>query len=106
MLICGGKGGGVPCGHWSVPVSQFFPVAQSPDVVMPDLTVDVSTDPTHSSSGGERKKRTSESSPEPSDVDRARAEIQGRDSDARGEGGAEVRVEVGDAYIRELSGGE
>jgi len=73
---------------------------------MPDLTVGISTDPTHSSSGGERKKRGSESSPEPSDVDRARAEMQDRDSDVRGEGGAELRLEVGDAYIRELSGGE
>lgn len=73
---------------------------------MPDLTVGVSTDPTHSSSGGEREKRASELSPEPSDVDRARAKIQDRDSDAQGEGGAELRVEVGDAHIRELSGEE
>lgn len=88
------------------PCFSIFPVAQSPDVVMPDLTVDVSTDPTHSSSGGGREQRAAESSPEPSTVDRARAKIQARDSNPRGEGGAEFRVEVGDAYIRELSGGE
>lgn len=76
------------------------------DVVMPDFTVDVSTDPTHSSSDREREKWTSESSRVTSNVERVDTRASNCDSDGRGEGGAELRVEVGDAYIRELSGGE
>lgn len=73
---------------------------------MPDFTVNVSTDPTHSSSDREREEGTSESSKRSSSVERVDTEIHDRDSNDRGGGGAELRVEVGDAYIRELSGGE
>lgn len=88
------------------PVFPFSSVFQSVDVVMPDFTVDVSSDPTHSTRDQEGERRDSKSSRGSVNVERVDTVEADRKPNPQGGGGAELRIEVGDAYIRGSSGGE
>lgn len=86
---------------------SFSLICQPSSLIMPGYTVEVSTAPTDSLTDREQETRASGSLRDSiaagtgSDKER-----NGRRGAERGNGGAEFRVAVGDAYIRDLSGEE